>query len=73
MWADGSSNHGYDFVDNDSDPMDLDGHGTHVAGTIGAVGNNGLGGTGVCWRASLMGVRVLDTTGSGTTAQSLVD
>ena len=69
MWADGSSNHGYDFVDNDSDPMDLDGHGTHVAGTIGAVGNNGLGGTGVCWRASLMGVRVLDTTGSGTTAQ----
>jgi len=66
MWvAPGFPKHGSDFVDNDLDPMDLNGHGTHVAGIIGAVGNNGLGTTGVCWTASIMAVRVLDATGSG--------
>lgn len=71
MWNGGGSypNHGYDFVSNDDDPMDLNGHGTHVAGTIGAHGNNGTGTTGVCWRSTLMAIRVLDTTGAGTTAQ----
>jgi len=59
MWN-GSPNHGHDFVDNDNDPMDLDGHGTHVAGFIGAVGNNDTGTTGVCQEASIMAVRVLD-------------
>jgi thermitase len=70
MWNGGGSypNHGYDFVDNDNAPMDLNGHGTHVAGTIGAVGNNGVGTVGICWRASIMAVRVLDASGSGTTA-----
>jgi len=74
MW-DGSGygypNHGFDFVDNDDDPMPTGGsehHGTHVAGTIGALGNNGLGVTGVCWRAHIMSVRVLDETGSGFTS-----
>ncbi len=47
---------------------DLDGHGTHVAGTIGAVGNNGLGVTGVNWSSGLGAVRVLDQTGSGENA-----
>ncbi|MFH1139668.1 MAG: S8 family serine peptidase [Pseudomonadota bacterium] len=60
------SKHGYDFVDNDNDPMDLDGHGTHVAGTIGAAGDNGLGLAGVCWSANLMAVRVLNSAGQGT-------
>ncbi|MEA9358558.1 S8 family peptidase [Bacteriovorax sp. PP10] len=70
MWDGGASypNHGYDFVNNDNDPMDSNGHGTHVAGTIGAVGNNGTGSTGVCWKVKLMAIRVLDTTGSGTSA-----
>lgn len=70
MWNGGSGfpNHGFDFVNNDNDPKDLHGHGTHVAGIIGASGNNSLGATGVCWKASIMAVRVLDTTGSGTTA-----
>jgi subtilisin family serine protease len=40
---------GYDFIDNDNDPEDLNGHGTHVAGIIGAVGNNSRGVTGVNW------------------------
>ena len=70
MWNGGSSypSHGFDFVNNDNDPKDLDGHGTHVAGIIGASGNNSLGATGVCWKASIMAVRVMDTTSSGTTA-----
>lgn len=70
MWDGGASfpNHGYDYVDNDNDPMDLLGHGTHVGGIIGAAGNNTTGATGVCWRASIMAVRVLDATGIGTTA-----
>jgi thermitase len=59
---------GYDFVQGDSDPLDFNGHGTHVAGTIGARGNNGLGVSGVDWDVSLMAVRVLDGSGSGTSA-----
>ena len=49
---------GWDFVDNDNVPDDFDGHGTHCAGTIGAVGNNGNQVAGVCWTASIMPVRV---------------
>lgn len=61
MW----SGIGYDFVDLDADPQDLDGHGTHVAGLIAAQANNSVGTSGVCWRAKLMAVRVLDASGSG--------
>jgi subtilisin family serine protease len=56
------------FAQTDNDPRDLDGHGTHVAGTIGARGNNGLGVTGVNLNVSLMAVRVLGADGSGTAA-----
>ncbi len=56
---------GTDFVQNDNDPRDFNGHGTHVAGTIGARGNNGIGVAGVNWQVSLMPVRVLDGDGSG--------
>jgi len=56
---------GWDFVDDDNDPMDYNDHGTHVAGTIAAVGNNGTGITGVCWNAKIMPLRGLDTLGSG--------
>ncbi len=69
MWSSTAfPKHGYNFVDHTDDPMDLHGHGTHVAGTIGAVGNNNLGVTGVCWKASIMAVRVLDATNHGNTA-----
>jgi serine protease len=56
---------GYDFVDNDSVPLDENGHGTHVAGTIAEKTNNGIGLTGLAYRAKLMPVRVLDRNGSG--------
>jgi subtilisin family serine protease len=48
--------------------MDFAHHGTHVAGTIGASGNNGIGGSGVCQTAKIMPLRVLGSTGSGSTA-----
>ena len=56
---------GWDFVDNDATPMDLFGHGTHVAGTAAGVGNNGLGVVGMAWGAKIMAVRGLDANGSG--------
>jgi subtilisin family serine protease len=59
---------GRDFYSNDLDPRDENGHGTHVAGTIGAQGGNALGVTGVNWDVGLMPIRVLGPTGSGTTA-----
>jgi subtilisin family serine protease len=60
--------HGYDFIDGDGTPQDANGHGTHVAGIVGARGGNGIGGAGVAWRARLMAVRVLDGQARGTTA-----
>ncbi|MDX2035318.1 MAG: S8 family serine peptidase [Isosphaeraceae bacterium] len=56
---------GWDFVTNDNDPMDDNGHGTHVAGTIGAVGNNGVGVAGVAWTTTIMPLKFLDASGSG--------
>lgn len=49
--------HGYDFADLDPDPSDADGHGTHVAGTVGAVGNNDRLVSGVAWNTKLMILR----------------
>ena len=67
--------YGIDVVNNDSDPMDDQGHGTHVAGTIGAVGNNKIGVTGVNWNVSIMALKFLspgpDGRTSGTTANLL--
>ena len=56
---------GIDAVAGNGDPMDDDGHGTHVAGTIAAVGNNGTGVSGVCWAASIMALRFIDRNGEG--------
>jgi hypothetical protein len=49
----------------DADPMDGDGHGTHVAGTVAAAGNNGIGVVGVAFRAKVMALKGLDDNGTG--------
>lgn len=63
--------HGYDFVSGDGDPMDDHNHGTHVAGTIGAVANNGIGIAGVSWNVQIMAVKFLSAQGSGSTAAAV--
>ncbi|HEX8636602.1 MAG TPA: S8 family peptidase, partial [Pyrinomonadaceae bacterium] len=65
--------YGYDFFYNDADPSDENGHGTHVAGTIGALGNNALGVTGVNWNVRLMTIKIYDNDGLGTTAAMLIN
>jgi serine protease len=60
---------GYDFIDDDKLPLDENGHGTHVAGTIGEKTDNAVGLTGLAYRAKLMPVRVLDRHGRGQATQ----
>ncbi|WP_217146368.1 S8 family peptidase, partial [Streptomyces sp. AC627_RSS907] len=59
----GRASSGYDFIDNDADASDCQGHGTHVAGTIGSKDY------GVAKQAKLVAVRVLDCSGNGSTEQ----
>ena len=62
---------GWDFADGDNDPSDDNGHGTHVAGTIGAAGNNGVGITGVAWNVRLMPLKFIGADGTGTAADAI--
>ncbi len=55
---------GWDFANDDNDPYDDNGHGTHCAGTIGASGDNGKGVAGVCWEVSLVGLKCFMANGS---------
>ena len=63
--------HGYDFANNDGDPIDDNGHGTHTAGIVAGVGNNGVGVTGMAWRARLVAIKFLDSNGSGSIANAI--
>ena len=54
---------GWDFANNDNDPIDVFGHGTLCAGVVGAVGNNGIGIIGIAWNCKIMPVRVIDDQG----------
>jgi subtilisin family serine protease len=65
--------HGWDFRFDDNDPSDQHGHGTHVAGTIGAAGNNGVGVVGVNWAVRLMAIKIYSQTGSDTTSAMLIN
>jgi len=65
---------GWDFVNNDNDPDDDHTgtyHGTHVSGTIGAVGDNGTGVTGINWSVSIMPLKILGADGSGSVANEV--
>jgi parallel beta-helix repeat protein len=68
--------YGYDFCtwngkQQDSDPMDDLSHGTHVAGIIGARGNNNLGVTGVCWNVKIMALKFLSSDNHGNTSDAI--
>lgn len=60
--------HGWDWVQGDAVAQDENGHGTHVAGTVGARGDDGIGVAGVSWRGAILPLRVLDAEGSGSAA-----
>ena len=62
---------GWDFVNNDNDPTDDNSHGTHVSGTIGAMGNNGIGVTGVNWQVKIMALKAFNSTGFGNTSDAI--
>jgi hypothetical protein len=70
MWT-RAGKHGYDFYEDDDDPMDEQDHGTHCAGTIAGAGNNGTGVTGVAWNAKIMALRFLGPDGSGATSDAV--
>ena len=63
--------HGYDFVNDDSDPMDDNGHGTHCAGIVGAKGDNTIGVAGVSWNTRIMALKCFDSDGHGDTLQAI--
>ncbi len=65
MWSDEEGNHGYNALEDNYDPMDDHGHGTHASGTVGAVGNNSIGITGVNWNVSLMALKFISSGGTG--------
>ncbi|CAN1507449.1 COG2931 RTX toxins and related Ca2+-binding proteins [Burkholderiaceae bacterium] len=63
---------GWDFSNNDNDPFDDNSHGTHVSGTIGAIGGNGSGVAGVNWAVQMVALKFLSATGSGATSGAIL-
>lgn len=73
-WANGQSDEGdvfvddiigWDFANGDNNPIDDHGHGTHTSGTIGAIGNNARGVTGVAWKTQIMALKFIAASGTG--------
>lgn len=62
---------GWDFINNDNDTLDDNGHGTHVSGTIGAIGGNADGVAGVNWSTQIMGLKFLAADGSGSLSDAI--
>lgn len=63
---------GINAIEETGNPLDDHGHGTHVSGTIAAVGNNGVGIVGVCWQAKIMALKFLDNEGIGYISNSII-
>jgi thermitase len=63
--------HGFNVVEDNGDPMDDNGHGTHCAGIIGAEGGNGIGIAGVNWNVKIMPLKFMDAEGTGTTKDAV--
>jgi subtilisin family serine protease len=64
--------HGIDVIAPDGNPNDDNGHGTHVAGIIGAVGNNGVGVVGVCWQVRIMACKFLNSVADGSVSDAII-
>lgn len=62
---------GWDFVENDNDPLEDQGHGTHTSGTIAAGAHNGIGVAGISWSAKVMPLRFLNEFGTGSNADAI--
>lgn len=71
LWDDGSGLCGYNSFAPGSQPVDDNGHGTHVAGIIGAIGNNIVGVVGVTWDVKLMILKGLGSDGTGSTSKMI--
>ncbi|HOL42421.1 MAG TPA: S8 family serine peptidase, partial [Methanospirillum sp.] len=71
IWTASDGTHGYNAITGTTNPMDDHGHGTHCAGTVGAVGNNGIGVVGVNWNVKIMPLKFLDSSGSGYTSDAI--
>ena len=63
--------YGWDFANNDNDPLDDHSHGTHVAGTIAAAGSNATGVVGVSWNTRIMPLKFIRSNGTGSTADAI--
>jgi subtilisin family serine protease/PKD repeat protein len=63
--------HGFNAITKTCDPADEYNHGTHVAGIVGAAGNNGVGGAGVNWTASIMDIKFFDAAGNATLSDAI--
>jgi subtilisin family serine protease len=63
---------GWDFGNNDNNPMDVDSHGTHVSGTIAGKGNNSVGVTGVAWNAKIMPLKMFSDSGYGSDSGAIL-
>jgi len=63
--------HGINAITAGGDPVDDNGHGTHVSGTIGARGNNSIGVAGVCWTVKIMPLKFLNASGNGLTDDAI--
>jgi VCBS repeat-containing protein len=64
---------GIDTGDGNSNPFDVDGHGTHVAGTTSAVGNNGVGVSGINWNAKIMALKIFPDGGGGAPTSAIIE
>ncbi|MGI6595613.1 MAG: S8 family peptidase [Candidatus Ratteibacteria bacterium] len=71
IWTDSENYPGYNAIENNADPMDDVNHGTHCAGIIGAVGNNGIGVCGVNWTIKIMALKFIDTNNQGTAQHAI--
>jgi len=74
LWSNADGSHGFTCMNGSCVAGGADdfGHGTHVAGTIGGVGNNGIGIAGVNWTVQLMSLKFLDSTGSGNVSDAVL-